>query len=65
LVLEPGPSPQLWANTLATARGLWGAPLMAAMEDYNHRVGLKIAGDNRVTLADDKDQYGLPIARVE
>ncbi len=44
---------------------------MAAMENYNHQVGLKIVGEmmpqagNRVTLADDKDQYGLPIARVE
>ena len=46
-------------------------PLMAAMEDYNHQVGLKIVGEmlpqehNRVTLAEDKDQHGLPIARVE
>ena len=44
---------------------------MAAMADYNHQVGLKIVGEmmpqerNRVTLADDKDQYGLPIARVD
>jgi choline dehydrogenase-like flavoprotein len=40
------------------------------MEKYNHQVGLKIVGEtlpqerNRVTLADEKDQYGLPIARV-
>jgi choline dehydrogenase-like flavoprotein len=40
------------------------------MEKYNHTVGLKIVGEmlpqerNRVTLADEKDQYGLPIARV-
>jgi choline dehydrogenase-like flavoprotein len=69
--MSQGPLPQLWANTLASARGLWGQPLMAAMENYNHQVGLKIVGkmmpqaSNRVTLANDKDQYGLPIARVE
>jgi choline dehydrogenase-like flavoprotein len=69
--MSQGPLPQLWANTLAEARGLWGAPLMAAMENYNHQVGLKIVGEmmpqagNRVTLAGDQDQYGLPIARVE
>lgn len=69
--MSQGPLPQLWANTLANGRGLWGAPLMTAMEDYNHQVGLKIVGEmmpqerNRVTLAEDKDQYGLPIARVE
>ena len=44
---------------------------MAEMENYNHQVGLKIVGEmmpqerNRVTLADEKDQYGLPIARVD
>ncbi|MBN8872191.1 MAG: GMC family oxidoreductase [Rhodospirillales bacterium] len=69
--MSQGPLPQLWANTLASARGLWGAPLMAAMENYNHQVGFKIVGEmlpqlrNRVTLADTRDQYGLPIARVE
>jgi choline dehydrogenase-like flavoprotein len=69
--MSQGPLPQLWANTLSGARGLWGAPLMAAMENYNHQVGLKIVGEmmpqasNRVTLAEDKDQYGLPIAHVE
>jgi choline dehydrogenase-like flavoprotein len=69
--MSQGPLPQLWANTQATSHGLWGDRLMAAMEDYNHQVGLKIVGEmlpqerNRVTLADDRDQYGLPIARVE
>jgi choline dehydrogenase-like flavoprotein len=49
---------------------MWGSRLMAEMEDYNHVVGLKIVGEmlpqesNRVTLADDVDQYGLRIPRV-
>ncbi|HTH98501.1 MAG TPA: GMC family oxidoreductase [Stellaceae bacterium] len=68
--MSQGPLPQLWANTLATARGLWGQALIDEMSRYNHAVGLKVVGEmmpqerNRVTLADDKDQYGLPIARV-
>jgi len=69
--MSQGPLPQLWARTQATAHGLWGERLMRAMQDYNHQVGLKIVGEmlpqerNCVTLADDKDQYGLPIARIE
>ena len=68
--MSQGPLPGLWANTEASGRGLWGPALMAEMEKYNHQVGLKIVGEmmpqerNRVTLADEKDQYGLPIARV-
>ena len=40
------------------------------MQHYNHQVGLKMVGEtlpqerNRVTLANEQDQYGLPIARV-
>jgi choline dehydrogenase-like flavoprotein len=69
--MSQGPLPQLWARVQATSHGLWGERLMRAMEDYNHQVGLKMVGEflpqerNRVTLADAKDQYGLPIARVE
>ncbi|HET6606867.1 MAG TPA: GMC family oxidoreductase, partial [Rhodopila sp.] len=69
--MSQGPLPRVWANTQLNAHGLWGEKLMRAMENYNHEVGLKIVGEmmpqerNRVTLADDKDQYGLPIARVE
>jgi len=69
--MAQGPLPQLWANTRATSHGLLGETLEAETERYNHQVGLKIVGEmmpqerNRVTLADDKDQYGLPIGRVE
>jgi choline dehydrogenase-like flavoprotein len=40
------------------------------MEKYNHQVGLKIVGEvlpneaSRVSLADERDRFGLPIARV-
>jgi choline dehydrogenase-like flavoprotein len=68
--MSQGPLPQLWANTQASAHGLWGARLVDEMKRYNHVVGLKIVGemmpqeDNRVTLADERDQYGLRIPRV-
>jgi choline dehydrogenase-like flavoprotein len=67
--MSQGPLPMAWAGTQAS-RGLWGEALIREMEKYNHQVGLKIVGEtlpqerNRVTLADTKDQYGLPVARV-
>lgn len=68
--MSQGPLPQLWANTLMGARGLWGYRLIEEMEKYNHVVGLKIVGEmlpqesNRVTLADETDQHGLRIPRI-
>ena len=68
--MSQGPLPTLWATTLASSRGIWGQELMDQMENYNHQVGLKIVGElqpqerNQVTLADEKDRFGLPIARV-
>ena len=68
--MSQGPLPQLWAHTQMAGHGLWGARLIREMENYNHVVGLKIVGEmlpqetNRVTLADDVDQYGLRIPRV-
>jgi choline dehydrogenase-like flavoprotein len=68
--MSQGPLPLVWSNTESSQRGLWGQPLIDEMERYNHQVGLKIVGEcmpqekNRVTLADERDQYGLPIPRV-
>jgi choline dehydrogenase-like flavoprotein len=68
--MSQGPLPVLWAATQADSHGLWGQALVDEMERYNHVAGLKIVGEfmpqerNRVTLADEKDQYGLPVARV-
>jgi choline dehydrogenase-like flavoprotein len=68
--MSQGPLPVLWGRTLAGSRGLWGEALLNEMQNYNHSVGLKIVGEympqerNRVTLTDEKDQYGLPIPRV-
>ncbi|MDN5863791.1 MAG: GMC family oxidoreductase [Gammaproteobacteria bacterium] len=68
--MSQGPLPRAWVSSLAGNRGLWGDALLRAMEKYNHQAGLKIVGEvlpqerNRVALADEKDRYGLPIARV-
>ena len=68
--MSQGPLPVLWGGTQLGSRGLWGEALVDEMTQYNHVAGLKIVGEcmpqqrNGVTLADEKDQYGLPIARV-
>jgi len=67
--MSQGPLPNAWVAT-QNGRGLWGHALEAEMQKYNHQAGLKIVGEtmpqerNRVTLAAEMDQYGLPIARV-
>jgi choline dehydrogenase-like flavoprotein len=60
--MSQGPLPQLWARTQALGHGLWGAPLMRAMEDYNHVVGLKVVGE---MLPQERNRVTLPIPRIE
>ena len=68
--MSQGPLPIVWAKTLAAERGLWGQALLDEMGRANHSVGLKMVGEvlpynhNRVTLADETDQYGLRIPRI-
>ncbi len=68
--MSQGPLPRQWATTQLNARGLWGERLLSEMERYNHVVGLRIVGEmlprecNRVTLADENDQYGLRVPRI-
>jgi choline dehydrogenase-like flavoprotein len=65
-----GPLPNEWASIQTGSRGLWGRALRDAMLDYNHMIGVKMVGEmlpdeaNRVTLADDLDQYGLRVAKI-
>ena len=65
-----GPLPIDWAQHVL-AEGHWGRSLREYMRDYNHWsvVGLLCEflpqPENRVTLADEKDQYGLPVARFD
>ena len=65
-----GPLPITWSEHVA-AQGHWGAPLREYLRDYNHwaMVGalaeLLPHPDNRVTLADERDRHGLPVARFD
>ena len=67
--MSQGPLPIEWARKIA-GRGLWGDALKREMARYNFQAGLKIVGEtlprdeNRVTLADERDAFGLPVARV-
>jgi choline dehydrogenase-like flavoprotein len=62
------PLPITWAEHVA-AQGHWGADLRRYMSDYVHWNCLGALceflplADNRVTLADEKDHNGLPVAR--
>ena len=68
--MSQGPLPRAWAQTVATARGLWGAKLRKTMLDYNHTAGyVPVAAvepriENTVTLADEIDRFGLRIPKV-
>ncbi|HLI70598.1 MAG TPA: GMC family oxidoreductase [Ktedonobacteraceae bacterium] len=65
-----GPLPIAFAKQMVVARGAWGWGLRKVMMDYNHWSSLGVLGeilpweDNRVELAEEKDQYGLRVAKV-
>jgi choline dehydrogenase-like flavoprotein len=62
------PLPIGWAEHVQ-AEGHWGAKLRQYMRDYNHWTMLGVLcellpqAENRVTLADEADQYGMPVAK--
>ncbi|BBZ14306.1 GMC family oxidoreductase [Mycobacterium branderi] len=64
------PLPIGWAEHVL-ADGHWGAALREYMRDYNHWATIGVLNellphaDNRVTLADEADQYGIPVARFD
>jgi len=61
------PLPIGWAEHV-TAEGHFGRRLREYMRDYNHWTTIGVLNellpqaDNRVTLADETDQYGMPVA---
>ena len=63
-----GPLPITWAEHVV-AEGHWGDVLREYMRDYIHWATVGVLceflplADNRVTLADECDRYGLPVAR--
>jgi choline dehydrogenase-like flavoprotein len=64
-----GPLPIAWAEHVI-ADGHWGGALRAYMRDYNHWTTLGLLcellpqPENRVTLAGETDQHGMPVARL-
>jgi choline dehydrogenase-like flavoprotein len=64
------PMPIAWAEHVL-ADGHWGRALREYMRDYNHWATIGVLNellahpDNRVTLADETDQYGQPVARFD
>lgn len=65
-----GARPLGMAGELATRAGLWGKQLRNAMLDYNYYGRLTLVGEvlpqyeNGVSLADEKDSYGVPRAKI-
>ena len=65
-----GPLPIAFAKQMMVAKGAWGWGLRRVMMDYNHWSALGFLGellpweDNGVTLAKEKDRFGLPVAHV-
>jgi choline dehydrogenase-like flavoprotein len=65
-----GPLPIAWAEHVL-ADGHWGQALREYMRDYNHWYTLGALSellpmpDNRVTLADETDAKGMPVARMD
>jgi choline dehydrogenase-like flavoprotein len=64
------PLPIGWAEHVL-ADGHWGRALREYMRDYNHWATVGVLNellphqDNRVTLADETDRWGLPVARLD
>jgi len=65
-----GPLPIAFAKQMITSKGAWGWGMRREMMDYNHWAALGLLGeilpwaDNRVTLAEQKDHRGQPVAHV-
>jgi choline dehydrogenase-like flavoprotein len=65
-----GPLPIAWAEHVL-ADGHWGHALREYMRDYNHWTTLGVLcellpePENRVTLAGELDEYGMPVARFD
>jgi choline dehydrogenase-like flavoprotein len=65
-----GPLPISFAKQMMAAKGAWGWGMRRVMMDYNHWAALGLLGeilpwaDNRVQLADEKDQFGIPVAKI-
>lgn len=65
-----GPLPIAFAKQMVSAKRAWGWGLRREMMDYNHWAAFGLLGeilpwpDNRVTLAEETDRFGLRVAHV-
>ncbi len=65
-----GARPLEMANGLAKGASTWGKNLREAMISYNFYGRVTLVGEvlpseqNTITLADEKDEYGMPLAKV-
>ncbi|MGC2619599.1 MAG: GMC family oxidoreductase [Acidobacteriaceae bacterium] len=65
-----GPLPIAFGKQMVAAKKAWGWGLRREMMDYNHWASFGLLGeilpwaDNRVTLADETDRFGLRVAHV-
>lgn len=65
-----GPLPIAFAKQMMSAKGAWGWGLRRVMMDYNHWAAFGFLGEilphaeNRVQLAEEKDHFGLPVAKA-
>jgi choline dehydrogenase-like flavoprotein len=65
-----GPLPIAFAKQMIAAKKAWGWGLRREMMDYNHWAAFGFLGeilpwaDNRVSLAQERDQFGIPVAHV-
>jgi choline dehydrogenase-like flavoprotein len=65
-----GPLPQAFGKQMLAAKQAWGWGLRREMMDYNHWAAFGLLGeilpweDNRVTISEEKDRFGLPVAHV-
>lgn len=65
-----GPLPIAFAKQMMVAKGAWGWGMRRVMMDYNHWAAIALLGEilpwpeNRVQLAEEKDRFGIPVAKV-
>jgi hypothetical protein len=70
LVQSLGVMPLTFSTTLVRGGGLWGRDLMERLGQSRFMAGIGINGeclpsdDNRLTLVDETDEFGIPRARV-
>ncbi len=70
LIQSLGVLPVTMATGFTRGCGLWGRSLLEVMDDYPHLAGIGINGeclpgdDNRLTLSDERDAFGIRKARV-